>query len=219
MALLFNGTNGAHEYFLDGQLTPSMTQVLREMGIVRFDGVPPFILEAARKRGSAVHQLCHYANEGDLDESSIADEYRGYLEAWLRCKDERRIVPLLCEHRIASRRHRIAGTIDILCEIDGDGWLLDYATGDPAQCAKHFQTAGYLQAAYDWREEDGQLRDVLARYGWWRRASVRLTKTGSFRFREYEHLDADWKRMQVLVECWHIRNEYGAIVKVDDLAA
>lgn len=218
MALLFNGTNGAHEYYLDGALTPSMTQVLREMGLVRFDGVPPFILEAARKRGSAVHALAHYANEGDLDESSIDDAYRGYLEAWLRCRSERRIVPLLCERRVASRRHRITGTIDILCEIDGDGWLLDYATGDPAQCAKHFQTAGYLFAAYDWQEEDTELRAVLARHRRWRRASVRLLRTGSFRFREYADTD-DYKRMQVLIAAWHIRMEYGAIVQADDLAA
>lgn len=218
MALLFNGTNGAHEYYLDGQLRPSMTQILCEMGIVRFDGVPPFILEAARRRGSAVHALCHYLNEDDLDWESVDPAYLEYVNAWVACKLERRIVPLLCEHRIASRRHRVTGTIDILCEIDGDGWLLDYATGDPAQCAKHFQTAGYLMAALEWQDEDERLREVLARHRRWRRASVRLMRTGSFRFHEYTDTD-DYKRMQVLIAAWHIRHEYGALVNADELAA
>jgi hypothetical protein len=218
MALLFNGQNGAHEYYLDGQLTPSMTQVLRDMGLVRFPGVPDFILERARMRGSAVHALCHYANERDLDESSIDEAYRGYLEAWRRCVDERQIVPLLCEHRVASRRHRLTGTIDILCESGGDGWLLDYATGDPVQCAKALQTAGYFGLALEWQAEDPRLRDVLARFPRWRRASVRLRKDGNFQFREYTNV-REYGQMQILTAAWHIRNEFGAIVSAEDLAA
>jgi len=218
MALLFNGQDGNHEYFLDGQLTPSMTQVLRDSGLIRFDGVPAFILEAARARGTAVHSACHFANEDDLDLDSLNDAHRGYLDGWLACRLERRIVPLLCEHRVASRKHRLTGTLDLLCESDGQGWLLDYATGDPVACAKHFQTAGYLGMAFEWAAEDPKLAEVLQRFDRWRRASIRLRKDGTFRFHEYTD-PRDYSRVQVLTAAWHIRNEHGGIVTAEDLAA
>lgn len=216
MALLFNADR--HEYWLDGALLPSTTQILRESGLVRFDGIPAFILEAARTRGSAVHQLCHFANEDDLDWSSVDDAYRPYLEAWMRYREERRLRVLLCEHRIASRRHRVTGTLDLLCEIDGDGWLIDYKTGDPEHVAADFQTAAYLGLALEWAEEDPRIAEVLAQHRRWRRGAVRLMKTGSFRFIEYTDV-RDFTRFQTLAAAWHIRNERGAIVQADDIAA
>lgn len=216
MALLFD--HDKHEYWLDGRQLPSTTGVLRDSGLIRLDGIPPFILEAARKRGSAVHQLVHYQNENDLDWSSIDDAYRPYLEAWMRYREERQLVVLLCEHRIVSRRHRVAGTLDLLCEIDGQGWLIDYKTGDPEDVAADFQTGAYLGQAMEWASEDPRLAEVLARHQRWRRAAVRLMKTGSFRVTEYT--DArDYARFQTLAAAWHIRNERGAIVQPDDIAA
>jgi len=216
MALLFNAA--AHEYFLDGPQVPSVTGVLRDQSLVDFSGVPPFILERARQRGTAVHALCHFYNENDLDWTSVDPTYRPYVEAWVACVAERHIVPLLCERRLASRRHRVAGTLDLLAEIDGDGWLLDFATGDPEDAAKDFQTAAYLGLALEWASEDQRLADVLKRFQRWRRASVRLMKTGLFRVTEYT--DArDYARFQTLAAAWHIRTERGAIVQADDIAA
>ncbi|HYM24958.1 MAG TPA: hypothetical protein VEU08_17195 [Vicinamibacterales bacterium] len=216
MALLFE--HDAHRYFLDGIETPSMTRILRDSGVVSFEGVPEFILERARKRGSAVHALCHYLNENDLDWASVDEAYRGYLDGWRRLRDERQIEPLLCEYRVASRRHRLTGTIDILCAIAGDGWLLDYATGDPVACGKQLQTAGYLGMAFEWSAEDAKLAAVLRRFPRWRRASVRLRADGTFQFREY--LDPrDYSRVQTLAAAWHIRSEFGGVAKADDVAA
>lgn len=216
MALLFDAER--HEYFLDGALMPSTTQILRDSGLIRLDSIPAFILEAARQRGSAVHQLVHYLNEDDLDWTSVDDKYRPYLDAWLRFREERKLAVLLCEHRLASRRHRVTGTLDLLCEIDGDGWLIDYKTGDPEDVAADFQTGAYLGQAMEWAVEDQRLAAVLKRHQRWRRASVRLMKTGSFRAHEYTD-PRDYSRFQTLAAAWHIRNERGAIVQPDDIAA
>jgi hypothetical protein len=216
MALMFD--RAAHEYFLDGHLLPSVTQILRQQGLVRLDHIPAFILEAARRRGSAVHELAHFYNENDLDWSSVDPGYRPYVDAWVTCVEQRGIVPLLCEYRLASRRHRVCGTLDLLAEIDGEGWLMDFATGDPATVAKDFQTAAYLGMAMEWALEDPRLAAVLARFTRWRRASVRLMKTGAFRIAEYTD-PRDFARFQTLAAAWHIRNERGAIVQLDDLAA
>lgn len=217
MALLFQ--HEAHAYFLDGPSVPSNTGILRAQGLVRLDGVPAFILERARKRGSAVHQLIHYANEGDLDESSIDPAYLGYLAAWRQCAAERHLTPLLCEYRIASRKHRVAGTLDLLCESDGEGWLFDYCTGDLTKLAKHLQTAGYLGMAHEWANDgDRRLAEVLARHRRWRRAAVRLRKDGTFRVLEYDN-PTDYSRFITLAAAWHIRQEEGAVLLPEDLAA
>src|SRR5262245_58878886 len=216
MALLFD--HDIHAYTLDGTRLPSVTGILRDQGLIHFNGVPPTILEAARRRGSAVHALIHYDNENDLDETSVDENWRAYLEAWRACRAERHIVCLLCERRLASRRHRVCGTLDLLCEIDGDGWLLDYATGDPDHVAKHLQTAGYLGLALEWAVEDAELGRVLSQFPRWRRASVRLRRTGMFVFREYTDT-LDYTRFQILAAAWHIRQEEGGIVVADALAA
>lgn len=216
MALEFHA--GPHAYDLDGVRVPSVTRILLEQGLIRFNGVPAAILERARQRGSAVHRMIHFWNEGDLDEASVDPAYAPYLAAWQRCAAERDIRILLCEYRLASRVHTVAGTLDCLCLIDGEGWLLDYATGDPDHCAKHLQTAAYLGLALEWAREDPRLAGVVHGCSRWRRAAVRLCRDGSFRFREY--LDAyDYSRFQTLAAAWHIRALYGGVVHADDLAA
>ena len=64
----------------------------------------------------------------------------------------------LCEYRVASRRHRVAGTIDLLCTIGDDGWLLDYCTGDLSDAHKDLQTASYLGLAFEWAQEESGAR-------------------------------------------------------------
>src|SRR5262249_47758938 len=160
----------------------------------------------------------HFYNEHDLDPASVDPLYAGYLNAWRRCMDERRLTPLLCEYRIASRRHRVAGTLDLLCESDGQGWLFDYCTGDLVKLAKHLQTGGYLGMAYEWAQTDPRLANVLGRHDRWRRAAVRLRKDGSFRVLEYDN-PTDYARFLTLVAAMHIRQSEGADLFPEDLAA
>lgn len=216
MALLFDST--AHEYFLDGPKVPSCTTVLRDSGLIRLDGIPSFILEAALKRGTAVHELVHYLNENDLDWASVDDAYRPYLDAWVAFREQRELRIDLCEYRIASKKHRVAGTLDCLGCLDGDGALIDYKTGNPEDVAADLQTAGYVGMATEWAQTDPVLAAALARYPRLRRFSVRLRRDGTFRVTEYTDV-RDYSRFLTLTAAWHIRNERGAIVQPDDLAA
>lgn len=216
MALLFDA--GAHEYFLDGPRVPSNTQILRDSGLIQLDGVPSFVLEAALTRGSAVHQLVHYLNENDLDWDSVDPAYRPYLDAWQSFREQRDLRIDLCEYRVASRCHRVAGTLDCLGLLEGDGAVIDYKTGNPEDVAADFQTAGYVAMAEEWAKTDPRLADVLGRYRRVRRFSVRLRRDGTFRVKEYTDV-RDFSRFITLVSAWHIRQERGAIVQPDDIAA
>jgi hypothetical protein len=173
-----------HTYHVDGERYISVTEALRETGAVDFSGVPPYILAAAQLRGTVVHQAVHYWNENDLDVQQFAadcPEYLGYLESWMGLVESGRLRSLLCEHRVASRRHRFAGTIDWLGEFDGDAALLDFATGDPDDCAKHWQTAAYVVAAQEWAQEpaEDRLRAFVQSHPFIARYSIRLKKSGA----------------------------------------
>ena len=216
MALLFDASR--HEYFLDGVQVPSVTGVLRDSGLIDLSQIPSFVLERARVRGSAVHQLVHYLNEDDLAWDSVDPMFRGYLDAWVAYREQTALRVLLCERRVASRRHRVAGTLDLLAIIADEGWLIDYKTGDPEDVAADFQTSAYLGMAFEWAEQDARLAEALRLFSRWRRAAVRLRKDGRFTVTEYTDV-RDYARFHTLVGAWHIRHERGAIVPADDVAA
>jgi len=181
-ALTFDA--GPHVYTLDGVRVRSVTQNLRKVGLINFDGIPPAILEAAQLRGTRVHQAIHYYNEHDLDVAAFNLEFpalAGYLQSWIGLMESGRFVTHFCEHRLACRRPRFAGTLDWLGTVDGHAAIIDFATGHPADAAKHLQTAAYVMAAREWAHELGeeQLREFIDAHPFIARYSVRLNKAGT----------------------------------------
>jgi hypothetical protein len=165
-----------HTYELDGARVPSVTGVLHRAGLIDFSHVPPSILATALERGRVVHQAIHFWNERDLD---VADfdrafpECAPYLHGWITFTEQRRFVPVLNECRVASRRHRVAGTLDCLGLLDGSAVLLD------------FQTAAYHALAVEWAEEDDALARFLGTHPVVRRFAVQLRKDATFRVEAY----------------------------------
>jgi hypothetical protein len=181
-----------HEYFFHGvKVWRSVTGVLQHAGAIDFSGIPTFVLDRARERGSTVHQAIHYLNEGDLNVLEFRSDfpdYTGYLDAWISFRHQRRFVPVLNEHRIYSRRHDVAGTIDCLGWIDGhQAALLDFATGRPEDVAKHWQTAGYLSIAMEWAPDDPDIAAFLAsaKACGVKRFAVALRRDGTFQIEPY----------------------------------
>lgn len=172
-----------HAYTLDTAPVRSVTGLLRKVGLINFDGIPPTILEAARERGTKVHQAAHYYNEHDLDVLGFCRQfpgYAGYLQSWIRLMDTGRLETVLCEHRVACRTPRYAGTFDWLGVFDRHAALMDFATGRPEDAAKHLQTAGYVAALPAWATEPGEeaLRAFVAAHPFIARFSVKLDKHG-----------------------------------------
>ena len=57
-----------HIYRIDGQIIPSITQILKSSGIADTRYYTPQTAE----RGTAVHEACQFYDEDDLDMESIA---------------------------------------------------------------------------------------------------------------------------------------------------
>ncbi len=199
----------SHVYTLDGIIVPSVTGILQASGLIDFSGIPEAILDAARLRGTRVHEAVHFFNEDDLDVEAFRDDfptYAGYLDGWLSFRQQRHFVPVVNECRIASRRHQLAGTLDCLGELDGEAVLLDYATGDPLDVSKDYQTAAYLGLALEWAQEpdgDPRLADFFARHPLVRRYAVALKKTGTFALHPFND-PADFRKFLTLVEARRI---------------
>ena len=69
-----------HEYRLGGNVIPSVTQVIKSCGLIRFDDVPTETLIHKAKIGKAVHLACEYYDKKELD--SVPESYSGYVEAY-----------------------------------------------------------------------------------------------------------------------------------------
>ena len=177
-----------HTYELDGERVPSVTGVLHRAGLINFDNVPPSILAAALERGRIVHQAIHFWNERDLDVAEFDQRFpecAPYLRGWINFTEQRRFVPVLNECRVASRRYRVAGTLDCLGVLDGIAVLLDFKTGRPQDVAADLQTAAYLALATEWAEENDAIARFLAEHSVVRRHAVQLRKDATFRVEPY----------------------------------
>jgi hypothetical protein len=67
----------------------------------------------------------------------------------------------LCELPVFSRRHRYAGTLDVLGVYQGSAALLDYKTGSPRDVGASWQTAAYHGALLD-MFRDGETSQAIA---------------------------------------------------------
>ena len=192
----------AHVYRLDGEIVPSVTQILTRSGLIDFSHLPGYVREAALERGRVVHQAIHFLNENDLDLEAFGrsfPQYLGYVDAWRSFCAQRSFVAVLNETIVGSRRHRVAGTLDALGILDGAAVLLDFKTGRPSDVASDLQTAAYLALALEWSVDgdDQALREFLARYPVVRRYAVQLNADGSFRVEPYTTA-TDWRDFATL---------------------
>lgn len=138
-----------HTYSVDGVIVPSVTQVLEDVGIVDYSGIPEPIREAALERGRLVHLCTQYDEELEREGQRLADSeidpaLSGFVEAARRFRRETGFAPNLIEHRGFHRGYRYAGTLDRTGTFRGSTMndIVDYKTGTAAEWVK-YQTAAY----------------------------------------------------------------------------
>lgn len=100
----------AHEYLLDGQRVPSVTQVLDPL--LELWRVDPALLESAREFGSHVHMAVDLFNRGELDEASLDPALVPPLSGWKAFLRATGTEIVESEARVFHRGARYAGTLD-----------------------------------------------------------------------------------------------------------
>lgn len=101
-----------HAYKWHGEPVPSVTQLLKEFGLIDFSHVPKDRLEFKRSLGSAVHYAIDLMEQDDLDEESLNEEIRPYVEAYKHFREITGFEPRQTENRLYSKKWRFAGTLD-----------------------------------------------------------------------------------------------------------
>ena len=124
MSLTFD--EATHTYKLDGVVIPSVTQVMKPLSDAYYGDVDTAILGMAAHRGHIVHTAIENLLKHDIDD--IPPEYNGYLDAFKKFATEYPFEAVGIEMRTFHEILRYAGTVDLLCKLDGQLVLIDYKT-------------------------------------------------------------------------------------------
>ena len=134
-----------HTYRLNGQILPSVTQVLGPLTDLSM--IPPAILERKRLIGQWVHAAIELDLKDDLDEESIGEDWRGYFMGWRKFRTESGFVVHENEQRVHSKKYGYAGTLDLTGELPKLGLsLIDTKCTATIYPAVGPQTAAYAEA-------------------------------------------------------------------------
>jgi hypothetical protein len=137
----------AHVYTLDGEVVPSVTQVLEAVRLIDLYHLPRETRERALERGRRVHAAIHYLIEGSLEIMSVDDEDRGYLDAAEAFLKDAALIPVLFEHRVCHPPLRYAGTTDLVAWWNGELAVVDWKSSlNPTSLCADLQLAAYVEA-------------------------------------------------------------------------
>lgn len=162
-----------HVYTVNGVVKPSVTQVLKSVGIADFSDIPSDRSEAGMARGTAVHKACQLAVDGDLDWDTLDETVFPYASAFWKWKESTGFQPALCEYVAYHHLYDYCGTLDYDGTFpDGTKAVLDLKTGE----GKVEDWVGIQLAAY--------ANMLLAPYSY-RRIALRLSGEGIYRTREF----------------------------------
>lgn len=131
----------SHTYWLDGVQIDGVTSMLKDMEDL--SSIPTEILARKAALGTAVHYATELDDQGLLDEDTVHEEVRGYLEGWRLFKREHKVELISIEQKLAHRRMRYAGTVDRVMKVDGERGVWDIKTRLQIPPAVGVQLAAY----------------------------------------------------------------------------
>lgn len=206
----------ARHLYLDGkQELTSVTQLLAAIGVTKdLSHLDPMY----RTRGTAVHQIMELIFENDYSEADTDEPLRWYgtqIQQWLADTDFK---PMIWELRLANRRQKVAGTLDVAGLRDDEIWIVDAKTGSLVEIGVGCQLAGYedLSLRGEVIEDKDYDRDFLAYMranpDKIRRKSLNLKNEGPFTLRSHD--GSGWQqRWRACVTMYHMLSEYGLLKK------
>jgi hypothetical protein len=169
---------------------PSVTEVVGQVMDSRW-----YTPEGA-KRGTDVHAACAYLDEDDLDESSVSEDIRGYVEAWKKYKSESPSEFEFIEKRFENELYtgkpdRVISESSTKYGLRVSGGVLDIKTG-PINKWTGLQIAAYCEL-------------TNARVG----VAVAIKKTGTYKVKVYlaQELQRNLHVFKGLLGYWHWKHE------------
>lgn len=126
-----------HRYFVDGVEYDGVTSILRAEGFM--SSYIPADLDWFLERGTIIHKVTELYDKGILDENTVDERIRGYLESWKLFAVGRPFYDAeTIEIRLCDPLYQFAGTLD--------RWDLDIKSGQPERW-HIYQIAAYAHLA------------------------------------------------------------------------
>lgn len=178
-----------HRYAWKGARVPSVTQIIASALGDPFANVPEHVLAHKRAIGQAAHLACHLDDAGELDDESVHEEVRPYLEAWRAFRREFPARVFVSEQPFYTVAHGYAGTPDRAVLIEppyAAAWIavVDLKTGLPGAAAA-LQTAAYQHLVAQCCPEIVGAKHM-------RRFALQALSNGRYRLLEYA-APSDWR--------------------------
>lgn len=131
----------SHTYTVGGVQLPSVTQVLDTLIDFRF--VDRDVLEAARVFGNHVHDAMALLVREELDWQTLDPALVPYILGGKRFLEESGITVIASEMRVACKRMRCAGTLDLAGVLRNSECVLDFKATAAIPATVGPQTAAY----------------------------------------------------------------------------
>jgi hypothetical protein len=190
----FRFEHETHQYYLDEEKIPSVTQVLEPLQ--ELEGIPRAVLEEARVFGQHVHKAAALLPHKMLEWRTLDPKLVPYVAAAKKFLEEAKVVVLRVEYPMCDPSLKVAGTGDLFGVIDRCSAVFDYKT-----TAVMSRTNGLQLAAYDHLYRRTLGGRPLKRFG------VQLRSDGEYRLVEYrDSRDAAW--FFSALNLWHWRNAH-----------
>ena len=186
----------ARYYRRNGEYYPSVTYVLShypkgkffEDWLKKVGYSADFIVKKAGEEGTQVHEMIEeYLNGKELNFLSeygnpqyhpdIWQMFLRFVEWW----EEYNPTLIEAEVHLFSDKLKVAGTCDLVCEINGELWVIDFKTSNHLQTTYDLQTAMYAQCFEECFGKKVDRTGIL-----WLKSSKRGPKKGKMQGKGWE---------------------------------
>lgn len=131
-----------HKYYFNYKEIPSVSEIMKGISNYYYTkDIPEIALARACEKGTAVHKAIE--NYLLFDDENIEDRYSGYFEQFKSWFNKYKPKVLYVEKQLTDGTY--AGTIDLICEIGGLTYLIDYKTSNEL----HTKLVSVQTTAYD----------------------------------------------------------------------
>lgn len=105
-------------------------------------------LAKAGEIGSSIHELVEWSLRAELLESVgksplLGDQAQWAYQAFQRWRQGVKLKPIMVEATVCCHCHKIAGTMDLLCNIEGEETVCDWKSGKRVYWEAKLQNAAY----------------------------------------------------------------------------
>lgn len=167
-----------HLYRLDGQVIPSVTQVLSLVGITDYSHIPSDKRESSMRFGTAVHLATSLWDKNDLDETTLSPMIIPYLDGWKKFLSDTKARIVQNEEPSYSPKYRYGFKIDRILEIHKRLTVVDIKTSADPQQGTDLQLAAYYAGWNEGRKRNEQALDRIA---------IHLTNEGKYKIEPYKN--------------------------------